>query len=519
MLQNMRPLRNGYLLRARPILLGAAATLFLGITDQPAGGSLPVIGHVRVKHARDISASPWGIQAGTLEREHIEKAAAIGVKWTRLQASWREIEREKGRYLWSATDRAFGYALENGITPFVCLAVSNRLYCAESKGPSDRETEIYGRNPLPPTSDPAALDAWLRFVRAAVERYKDKIRHWEIWNEPNHWAYWGATPDGREYGRLVRATASVIREVDPTATVIAGALAGLDPEFTDAFLSDGTAELVDIVSFHNYASVPEERIYKAVETWKVIERHKPTLELWQGECGYPSHSSTRDFRGTSPWGPTIQAKWLLRQAFVDVYYCRTTLSNYFKLVHEGGRGVLPKRSFMTSLDSLLGFPERNGSRVKSVGVNEKCILENPSLAPKPAYFAYQNLCAVMDGRYRRTEVEAQTTVREQGTFFGIGHEDDAFPSIPLVATFRTSDGTPLVAYWLPWHPQEMIRAATIDLSVRGLPFKDPVLVDLLDGEIHPIAAQVREGRTVFPGLPLTDYPYVILERDEIDLAP
>jgi hypothetical protein len=515
----MAPRSDLRLRRFRFFVLSAVAVAFLGITDHPSGNTLPVIGRVKTKHARDIASSPWGIQAGTLEREHIEKAAAIGVKWTRLQASWREIEREKGVYRWNETDRAFGFAIDNGITPFVCLSVSNRLYCAESKGPSERETEIYGKNPLPPTSDPAALDAWLRFVRAAVERYKGQIRYWEIWNEPNHWAYWGDTPNGREYGRLVRATSNVIRSVDPSAKIIAGALAGLDPDFTDAFLSDGGADAIDIITFHNYASLPEERIYKAVETWNVIERHRPSLELWQGECGYPSHSSTRDFRGTSPWGPTIQAKWLLRQAFVDVYYCRTTLSNYFKLVHEGGRGVLPKRSFMTSLDSLLGFPERNGSRVKSVGVNEKCILENPTEKPKPAYFAYQNLCAVMDGRYRRAAVPARTTVRDQGSFYGIGHEDDAFPSIPLVATFRASEGTPLVAYWLPWHPQETVRAATIDLSVADLTFDDPVLVDLLDGEVHPIAAQVRDGRTVFAGVPLTDYPYVIVERAEVGLAP
>jgi hypothetical protein len=40
---------------------------------------------------------------------------------------------------------------------------------------------------------------------------------------------------------------------------------------------------------------------------------------------------------------------------------------------------------------VLGFSERGGSRVKSAGVNGKCLLSNPSLTPKPAYYAYQNL--------------------------------------------------------------------------------------------------------------------------------
>ena len=162
----------------------------------------------------------------------------------------------------------------------------------------------------------------------------------------------------------------------------------------------------------------------------------------------------------------IQAKWLLRQSFTDVFFCRTTLSNYFKLVHPGGRGDKPKRSFMTSIDSVLGFPARGGSRVKSVGVNEKCVLENPDLTPKPAYFAYQNLCAVFDGRYARAEVTSKVTVEDPGVFFGIGEDDDAFPSKPLVASFKTKDNHYLLAYWLPWHAQEIIREATISLTAR-----------------------------------------------------
>jgi polysaccharide biosynthesis protein PslG len=122
------------------------------------------------------------------------------------------------------------------------------------------------------------------------------IHSGEIWNEPNHRAYWGAPPDGKEYGRLVRRSALVIREVDPSAHILAGALAGLDPEFTGAFLDGGVDTLIHIITFHNYAALPEERIYKALEVWKVINAHNPNLELWQGECGYPSHSSTRDFR-------------------------------------------------------------------------------------------------------------------------------------------------------------------------------------------------------------------------------
>jgi len=481
-----------------------------------AGSGGGHLGYLVPKSAKETSGSPWGIQAGTLKPQHLSTAAAIGVKWTRLTASWREVEVERGRYDWGRMDEAIGASLDNGITPLVCLAVSNRLYCRDSVFNDEREREIYGTNPLPPTRDPGALEAWLRYVREAVARYRGRVRHWEVWNEPNHWAYWGAPPDGAEYGLLLRKSAEVIKRADPAALVFGGATAGLDPEFTDAFLRGGAAAMIDGVTFHNYAPLPEERIGKAWQVREVLDRHNPALAFWQGECGYPSHSSTRDYRGVSPWGVGIQAKWLLRQALVDVYFCRVQVSIYFKLVHEGGRGKMPSRSSLTALDSVLGFPERGGSRVKSVGVNEKCILENPGLAPKPAYYAYRNLCAVFDGRYAPAKVRHTVSVLDPGVFYGVGPEDDAFPSTPLVAAFAAKSGARLVAWWVPWQPQELVRPARIDLKLEGVRFDEPVYVDLLTGAVR--AADVQPdgaGGSVVRGAPMLDYPMVLAERREV----
>ncbi len=478
-----------------------------------------LVGTLKSKNSGEISGSFWGIQAGTLEDSLLDKAAEIGVKWTRLGASWPSIEKEKGDFDWSATDIAFSRIFDKGITPFVYLGGGNSLYTKLSSYDDPKLAEIYGFRPGPPTENPEALEAWLKFVRAAVERYKDKIKYWEIWNEPNHRNYWGAPPNGKEYGRLLKVTASLIREIDPGAIIIGGSMAGIDPEFTEDFLGAGTADLIDIISYHNYGAIPEERIYLAVELWEVINRYNPAIQLWQGECGYPSHSSTRDYRGISPWGLNIQSKWLLRQAFTDVFYCKATLSNYFKLVHLSGRGDFRERTMLAPVDSILGFPERGGSRVRTWGVNEKCLLSNPDLKPKPAYFTYQNLCSVMDERYKITNTEHEIQVLDQGMFYGIGSEDDAFPSVPLVAGFVTDQEHYLLAYWLPWHPQEYTPDhARINLTVKNFKFQKPVRIDLITGEVYKINDfESTENQTVFKGIPLTDYPFIIAELDETNL--
>jgi hypothetical protein len=60
----------------------------------------------------------------------------------------------------------------------------------------------------------------------------------------------------------------------------------------------------------------------------------------------------------------------------------------------------------SEMEKIFGFPERNGSRVHYEGVNEKCILFRENNQPKPAYCAYQNLCAVWAREYKPHPVES-----------------------------------------------------------------------------------------------------------------
>lgn len=500
------------------LILGLATIISCSPVNKEKDNRLPVIGKISPKNSADISASPFGIQAGTLEDSLVARAAEIGVKWTRLGASWNEIEKVKGQYSWEETDKAFAVALKNGITPFITIGRGNELYSKLTTYDDPKLAEIYGYRPEPPIKDPVAMQAFLNFVRATVERYKNEIDYWEVWNEPNHRNYWGATPDGKEYGRLLVETAKLIKELDPGCKVIGGSMAGIHPDFAEDFLSVGADKLIDIISYHNYGAVPEERVYAAIELWEVINKYNPNIELWQGECGYPSHSSTRDYRGRAPWGLNIQAKWLLRQSFVDTYFCKATLSNYFKLVHPGGKGEKQERSNLRPIDKIFGYPERGGSRVRTKGVNEKCLLTNPGFERKPGFYAYQNLCALWQPGYKPGQVDYRIEIKDEGVFYGIS-EDDAFPSVSLVATFSDEVGNKLVAWWLPWNMQEnLARLATIDIRLNDVQFKNPVLVDLLSGEIFDIGSQVENNAEgcMLKGIPLADYPMVIVERETID---
>lgn len=481
-------------------------------------GNLKYLGKIQPKTSKNIQNSYWGIQSGTLNKTTLKAAGNIGVKWTRIMANWADVEKQKNGYTWNNLDSALQTVLDEKITPFVSITGGNKFYTSLSTYDDPKLAEIYGYKLAPPVDNEAAMLAWDNYVINIVNRYKNKISYWEIWNEPNHRNYWGAEPNAKKYGQLVHRTALLIKKLQPNAHIIAGAMAGLFANFIDGFLGEDNKDLVEIVSYHNYDIIPETRIYRADSAWKVINKYNPNIQLWQGECGTPSHSSTRDYRSTAPWGLNIQAKWLLRQSFTDIFFCKATMSNYFKLADEGNRNDIPVRKNLSALDSILGYPERGGSRIKELGVNEKCLLSNPDLKPKPAYYAYQNLCSVLDKNFKPIDLKHSVEITNQGMFYGIGKADDAFPSIPLVASFKDGNDNYVIAYWLPWHPQEFTpQPATIILSLDAIKMKKPVLIDLLTGKIYQLNAMVTNNKTVFSQLPLSDYPFLIMEETSISI--
>jgi hypothetical protein len=210
--------------------------------------------------------------------------------------------------------------------------------------------------------------------------------------------------------------------------------------------------LIDIISYHQCEGEPEERILLMAKLRAVIDRRNPAIATWQGECRYPSASSTRDDRGVAPWGPYIQAKWLLRQPFSDVFLSRSEVSNYFLLDSGGNRNDRQPRSFLSPPERIIGYcpvrPDGNsiGARARRVGVNEKSLLDSASNEPKPAYYAYRTLCAVLHKTYTPFARETQWKSWTQASSTAL------VPPMtpcrrPHRRLFARPTGTPLLAYW------------------------------------------------------------------------
>jgi polysaccharide biosynthesis protein PslG len=179
-----------------------------------------------------------------------------GAGWTRINIYWGWIERAPGNYNWKDVDDGLEILAANKINAVVTLNGPVPCWHAAKKVDEPCKGPLWS---LPRRA------AWNNFVRMAVTRYADKVKYWEIWNEPNL-VYAIDNPvlgdrlaDYRE--SLLIPGAIAIRAADPKAKIVAPVLAGATggaetPEKLARMLSDilipAVRGYVDVVSFHVY---------------------------------------------------------------------------------------------------------------------------------------------------------------------------------------------------------------------------------------------------------------------------
>jgi hypothetical protein len=174
----------------------------------------------------------------------------------RIPVYWPQVEPRQGQLDFAALDTTIAAAAASGVRvlPFVYGTPS-----------------WLDANPAHPPLDGAARRAWSRFLRTLVDRYgpdgglwangaaRLPILSWQIWNEPNFLLFWRPRPSALGYARLLRASATAIRAVDPGARIIAAGLAPVEGGMLPwTFLRKlyevpGVGRSIDMVALHPYS--------------------------------------------------------------------------------------------------------------------------------------------------------------------------------------------------------------------------------------------------------------------------
>jgi len=172
---------------------------------------------------------------------------AMGARWVRLHdfgdfCHWRVVEPEQGRFEWR--DAEIDELRKRGFAIMANLGHPPRW--AGRPHPADQDHGSWTSAP------PRDVAEWENYVFQTVTHFRDRIRHWEVWNEPCWHTFFSGTPE--EYAELLKVAYRAIKRADPQAVVIGGCFSSHAREWTQRVLAQDGLDFMDALSYHVYWS-------------------------------------------------------------------------------------------------------------------------------------------------------------------------------------------------------------------------------------------------------------------------
>ncbi len=283
----------------------------------------------------------------------LQLAHDLGVRYVRMQMPWDDIEihgwgdfedrrnvEEQGVIsAWAKYDRIVDLANSLDIELVVRLDRPpdwSREIARER--PAFKEGLERDGNSTGPPDDYADYSA---FVSTVVERYRGKVRFFQLWNEPNlknewNWDY----PSPEDFTELLRMGYTAAKRANPDAVVLFPALAPVDGmdkrapmtelEYLERVYQAGGGQYFDIMSAQAYGlgQPPDEHRYvrlRPFDNWvwtrpvdtradvsrlvllrEVIERNGDDFkEVWVSEMGWNSAPESIPAERRKTWGEPV----------------------------------------------------------------------------------------------------------------------------------------------------------------------------------------------------------------------
>ena len=177
---------------------------------------------------------------GELTEIRDEKMRGKDNQWVRPHPGpfiWNKIEKEKGNFSWSETDKYINYAQlhnQNIIATIWPHANWEQKSCKRKKSRSP-----FGKNFTKYLSKPCSMDDYKNFVTRLVDRYDGDgvndmpglvkpIKYWEIMNEPEFKMFFKGSEE--DFVEIFNFSSQTIKEKQKDAVIIMAGAAGMFPE-------------------------------------------------------------------------------------------------------------------------------------------------------------------------------------------------------------------------------------------------------------------------------------------------
>ena len=317
-----------------------------------------------------------------IESNLIKLAERLGINWVRTHDTtqstwWYRVEPKQGEFHWEG-DRTLQEFTAAGIN------ILGTVFTAPTWAQSIRNRPLTGKAPsvksVLPRNEPLA-----NYVRNLARHHKQRIRNWEIWNEPEVPEFWAGTP--QEFAQLVQVAYASMKREDPESFVLVGGFTNANFDWHEAAARAGALKYADGVSFHIYDE-PKEEIVRAVEHFRqLIMKYGRTADmpLWVTEAGT---WDTSFYRGVDPVNfPTPELQ-------PELNYLDGAVRSVQSAVMLMARGVEKQFYYLQKIPQ----PDDVFEGWQSVEING---------APRPKLMARRALAREIDGSRFHSEIDAK----------------------------------------------------------------------------------------------------------------
>jgi hypothetical protein len=412
--------------------------------------------------------------------------------------SWDWVEQKRGEYsITPATDDYVNSLVENAVHIEIQLLYGNPLYTSpagrlpESITPApggfhNPDRSLYSVFWPPKTAE--QIEAFTKYVRWTVSHFRGRVPYYEIWNEPNI-DYWNPQPSPEEYGRLFKASIPVIREADPAAKIVFGALAGAHRDYAKRALDAcQCAASIDVFAYHIYPDYGHNLNPEAMDDKRhASESPKALRDMVRAYPGVRKDLVfwNDEFNSIPSWpgsDESVQAKYIPRG-----------------LISDRAAGV---RTFVWL---IVGATDGNES--DDFGLLHGLMLKPNDFTPRPVFTAFQNTNTLFSDTHLDPSIQVRNYTSEKSS-----HSDNL-----LSYGFRSSKGKSIVAYWLPVLSKASNRFPTqnITLQISNSGIQNPVLVDITSGRMTRLSWKSGTSDTL-EQVPLKDSVMAIADQSFFD---
>ena len=484
----------------KPLKVGATA-------DCAASGldvDMELLGSVRPKSTAETKNMYWTIGCETVDRdftiydEYKDYLAPLGIRKARFQCGWAKTEKVKGQYDFAWIDEVVNDLTSKNIQMWAQLSYGNPIY--EGAGGFDLGAGL-------PSSE-EGLAAWDRWVKAMVERYKDRVHEWEIWNEADG----NRTHTPAALIAFTIRTAKIIKSVDPKARIAGLTLCRLNPKWVKPFVDElkrlNAVSLFDWISYHAYEENPD-LCYNAeyMDAASYIRQGAPTIRIRQGESGCPSeYQIKRHALKNYHWSELTQAKWFLRRMMGDMGHDVDDAAVFCMMDMIYLYNSADATTTISGLQQNLGYEDMKNVKAEKFKFFNRfglimCDSNYHAQKIKQSYYAVRNTVSVFDQPLKRVKDSPAQTGK-----------------LTIYEYLNTENKSRLFVVWNGTNiPADTYRTETATVCVENASFKKPVWVDLLSGRIYLIPANciTRKGNYDLLRIPVFDSPVVLADLSSI----